>query len=526
MENHNDIRIKLDLTDPRGHRLRAADMSGLVVYVWTQSQRFARVFFAEDIAKGDKADILHVPHEDLEGMPPGVVEYRYAYVPDSDGSSDATFTRSIVTDLYWAGCRSGEGNGIGYDALAGLKKSMETVSSQLGGIEEEIKSLGESDELLSEKIKGIGDNIGGINEEVEQVKEENRKIADTVNSINDGLDGLSVLNVYGKSLYEVDDIPEDILLKKHLLLDPVDFVHTYGAEKVYELDPDILAIISPADGYLTDNETKKIYADEKGIIRFSTNNIDKIATLYITSAEEVNYLNLEKCTDFHLTSYAEDQYIVKLLENIVNMEKMPTKGAMYAFGMAWDNRCPAVNGTEIKGVWNLSNFNRVYNIFRGGAGWDTGFGIFKELPKEFILNTPMTTFVWIGYNTFSPNYPNFDASYVKVSLNGINAYSQEAIDYIESHEELKNINTRCVIKNLGAETSTTYYALEVPGFYNWDYGDMIETLINQSTVFNKPGFDYYGIRLWHVTYDKLTDEDKAAIAAKGYILERITVPRF
>lgn len=144
--------------------------------------------------------------------------------------------------------------------------------------------------------------------------------------------------------------------------------------------------------------------------------------------------------------------------------------------------------------------------------------VFDEMPSELILGpriNDMNDTEWALNNIKTTAFPTIDFSVIKpISncrlTNFCNLYGDDLDDWMPEKPQ------KALFKGMGGNM----YRTTLVGIKDWDYDDMIASLLTYSVdrVAAKLPCNYSSFQLYKTSYDKLTDEDKAAIVAKGYTL--------
>lgn len=343
-------------------------------------------------------------------------------------------------------------------------------------------------------------------------------------------------------------------------------------ETIYKYFPDILMIIEPLNGsvivYNTDSKSYTLLETTNGVIDINSvkKAYDELEKNYPIGDEKywinlynclaVKYCNLEKLdfnpgtTTFGITTKPENQ--LKLVEGLTGWKNLdPVQFNWFVEPNYWDNNRQLWWDEEkitFNGDWLLLNENMSETI-RGNTYIMLNY--FMNIQKDrtldrvvefkgtmYIGNTTLdySQIVNIGYDwcsglcfTFvnfkSYQYPTIDLTRYTETLNLDRAHygickGQMLHRFIDTQGTFNWIPERpqkCLIKGMGP--LTTYNAqISLNGIIDWDYDDMIASLITYAHNYRKdyiPGTRPNKYLLSQTSYDKLTKDDLAAIVAMG-----------
>ncbi len=161
---------------------------------------------------------------------------------------------------------------------------------------------------------------------------------------------------------------------------------------------------------------------------------------------------------------------------------------------------------SIDGHWHMPNLVDLNNF--ASFWWNKSYPTCLERLPDFGDTSKVTTFMQFATGLLHVRqYPTFDLSSADNLFGFINDNSQTFLSEQATGR----------FKNLGKHGKEFFNGLiSANGYYDWDYDDMIYSLITTSY----PAPKATQIKLNPLAYDKLTTADRAKISAKRYTLVR------
>ena len=309
-----------------------------------------------------------------------------------------------------------------------------------------------------------------------------------------------------------------------------EIIGVIGPERYRELRPDVVAVVEPADGILLANflsaDTVVEVQAVDGVIT-EEQLPDGILGNGLVCPYEVEAIHYWDISKVALKSPCK--------ANIVNRAKKPAPTSRLALieGLVgwgeneaidrsvlcwwiepWSGGHYLADHVSLRGKWGskyVKQINFMLNMSDRAV-------VFDEMPSELILGphiNDMNDTEWAFNNIKTTAFPTIDFSVIKpISncrlTNFCNLQGDDLDDWMPEKPQ------KALFKGMGGNM----YRTTLVGIKDWDYDDMIASLLTYSVdrVAAKLPCNYSSFQLYKTSYDKLTDEDKAAIVAKGYTL--------
>lgn len=307
------------------------------------------------------------------------------------------------------------------------------------------------------------------------------------------------------------------------------------AATIAEYFPDIVAICSPADSVVYFDTKTRVEAAPGGIIRlpqgYETEREDGKAALMLYSTRHVRYLNCRNLYRFAPgNTYwearlpdipdGETPYPLECIEQPVNMDSLRS---MDWFFEQYSGHPRLASRVSFKGTWDLSNVESMCDMFNLTFREDIQSIFFDQWP-DMILNTsaidangyvtrpgtdPRPAYEWFMADVRAARYPTIDTGGKGI---GNYMFASRLDDLADIAASADDPEQRFIIRNLHSAASWQTWHLHL--MHSWHHDDMVTSLATLSRQATRA----CSIVLHPGAIARLTDEDKAAITAKGYTI--------
>lgn len=447
--------------------------------------------------------------------------------------------------------------------LSAVETQCDDLSTQCGTIETDLAALGEE---VGSRYHGLNTLINSAGHSILKVgnnialRNKDSNIISTASDIASASDVTAlterVASAEGRIRYVEADL--DALIARvgaigktlgamDALSDPKTVLEAYGPEAVQALHPDVIAICEPANAafVLLYGATPQKWKERTqvrinavdGVIRLPADIHDAFMAAeeklaYIMSAEKVLYMHLIDGSSFRFPSPTFDGVLksglikaadktarLSYLGPIMGMEQMPSCGWLNEDSSYYVARF--ADHMRIVGEWNTVRSTDFENMLMSCCN-DT---VFDELPKTInvssVTNANPRALLHVFECVNALDFPSIDLKGVG-PWPGLFAWQANPDGVYVKHDAswMPERPQHHITYNLGhtLPTGTAKYYCWYQGIRDWDYDDMIATLIthSHSVKGRLPG----EINLSPVSYDKLTSSDRAKIINKGYSIVR------
>lgn len=305
---------------------------------------------------------------------------------------------------------------------------------------------------------------------------------------------------------------------------PQQILETRGAEALRALRPDVLAVVEPADATVIiedPDKTHRLATAVDGVITTEAIGGGVVHSCHNVAA--IHYWNLDNgglrpptyvwCNRFGFGAPASR---LALIENIVGWGDNPTiENNMLSWWIeTWNGGHYLADHVSLRGSsWGSKNTvttDFMLNMVDRAVTFD-------ELPDEIIISPLCSGVGWMFSDVKTLRYPTIDFTGCKNIRLGLHCFCNLQAGKLDGW--MPERPQRAFFKGIGEGEQQHITFI---GIKDWDYDDMIATLVTHSFDRAAAKLKSVDIQLYQHSYEKLTDEDLAAITAKGYTVASYT----